>query len=258
MQKIYLAGSSKPAERPRVAAIMGQLHVMAGLHVVHDWLVEVDANDAMPEHELDARTRRSAMDLDYNAIDVADYMWFLAPPPESPTKGGWCELGYATCRSRMTGSPLILISGEHCSSPSSLKGRTGSSRRTWTRSSFFAIASCGCAPMAENGMQGRYGDTARVLSVEPSVSGGGCTVRVQCPYCDGTHTHDADRAPFDFGLKTAPCNRHSYRVLHVHDPRWVVRLKLVEWRMRFASDVLDGKYDALRYVHDLLDRIRKL
>jgi hypothetical protein len=104
--RVYLAGSSAPAERERVRRWSAAL-TAAGIMVHATWPVMVGAVGAgEPPHASIADRRRRAVQY-LTELRHADVLWVLCPPIDTPTRGAWIELGVAYECAR-----LIVASGD--------------------------------------------------------------------------------------------------------------------------------------------------
>lgn len=102
--RIYIAGASSEMER---AVAARDWLTKAGLEVVSTWTDVVAAvGDANPASATPA-DRRAWSVTDLEQVGKCDLLWFLVPPRETPTRGGWLEVGYARA-----GRKILLFSGD--------------------------------------------------------------------------------------------------------------------------------------------------
>jgi hypothetical protein len=105
--RVYVAGASAELERcERVIAALAQ----GGCTVTHDWTPSIREHIArgISEEQLDDHEARRLSGGDYDAIERAHFVLFLAP--ETVTRGAWSELGYAGCLMRR-GELSVYVSG---------------------------------------------------------------------------------------------------------------------------------------------------
>lgn len=104
--KLYIAASSSDLVRVRHWDQIARS--VAGIEVVSSWLdVVAQVGEANPRDIERARARAWALD-DLTDIHRADAVWFLVPPLDQPTRGAWCELGFAQARNKK----IIVCSGD--------------------------------------------------------------------------------------------------------------------------------------------------
>lgn len=96
--RVYVAGSG--LELARVRAWLSSLRDI-GVEITKDWTGEVEAAIASGRGDagLDEETRVRAATEDFDAIDRADLVWFLAPVTAS--RGAYVELGYALAKHKL-------------------------------------------------------------------------------------------------------------------------------------------------------------
>jgi nucleoside 2-deoxyribosyltransferase len=91
--KVYLAGSSAPAERARIKCWKQRLEE-AQITVVSTWIASVETYGGNPR-EATKEERRAWAHGCRVEIAQADIFWLLVPPVDAPTRGAWAELDYA-------------------------------------------------------------------------------------------------------------------------------------------------------------------
>jgi hypothetical protein len=105
--RVYVAGAS--AELERCERVMAALRE-GGCVISHDWTPSIREAIArgVSEEQLDDHEARRLSGVDYDAIERAHVVLFLAP--ETVTRGAWAELGYAGCLMRR-GELDVYVSG---------------------------------------------------------------------------------------------------------------------------------------------------
>lgn len=92
--KIYLAGSSDPAQRERVKHWSARL-TEAGWQVVSTWIANIERVGAANPSDAPSRARQGWAMTCLAEVRQADAFWFLVPPAGISTSGAWVELGTA-------------------------------------------------------------------------------------------------------------------------------------------------------------------
>jgi len=92
--KIYLAGSSDPAQMERVKLWSARL-TEAGWQVVSTWVANIERAGAGNPRNASQDLRRRWSSNCLAEVRRADALWLLVPPPDVATAGAWVELGTA-------------------------------------------------------------------------------------------------------------------------------------------------------------------
>jgi len=100
---VYLAASSR--DLPRAKRWRDAL-LQAGLVVASTWIESVEAEGAANPQTASREQRQKWAGACYAEVRSANIVWFLAPPPDAPSCGAWCELGAAD-----TGYAIVICSG---------------------------------------------------------------------------------------------------------------------------------------------------
>ena len=90
---VYVAASALELDRARRAVAMLEA---AGLRVVSTWIETIAAAGGVSNpRDASAAQRRAWSVADFDELQVADMLWFLAPASSCPSRGAWAELGCA-------------------------------------------------------------------------------------------------------------------------------------------------------------------
>jgi hypothetical protein len=104
---VYVAGSSEPGERARVAKAIQALRENR-VEVASTWLESVAAHGGVGnQRNITPEARRALVWQDLGQVSAAGVFWFLVPPPEVHTRGAWAELAYAHSQGKR-----IICSGD--------------------------------------------------------------------------------------------------------------------------------------------------
>ena len=106
--KIYIAGASRELERARAAMDWCREQ---GFEVAHDWVADIDrvrVEGGKSDGDLQLSEQMVFAIADLEAVESADVLWMLVPPPSKHTAGAWVELGVA-----WSAKTKIIVSGQH-------------------------------------------------------------------------------------------------------------------------------------------------
>lgn len=109
---VYVAASSR--ELSRAESVHQALREIPGVVPVSGWMNLIRSHLGTADADLPADMRKRERDACIDELSSAHVLLYLAPPPETPSRMGWFELGYAAALHDGAYYPKrILVSGPH-------------------------------------------------------------------------------------------------------------------------------------------------
>lgn len=111
--KIYIIGSTATREQLDRAEDWHTRLEKLGVELTSTWLAAVAANQGTGNpRDISREARAQYATADLHGLRQADIVWFLVPPVDQPTRGGWVEWGRAWSLACGQDGTALIASGD--------------------------------------------------------------------------------------------------------------------------------------------------